>query len=106
MSNIAANRSMEAAYTTAVILKALNALTKCQLAAAGSEHGLNERWHAGKNCVIKGAILDDNVSLGDNCQITNKDGVTEADRTEEGYAIQDGIVTILRNAAIPAGTTI
>lgn len=56
--------------------------------------------------MIKGAILDDNVSLGDNCQITNKDGVTEADRTEEGYAIQDGIVTILRNAAIPAGTTI
>ena len=63
-------------------------------------------WGAGKNCVVKGAILDDNVSIGDDCQITNKDGVTEADRTEEGYVIQDGIVTILRNAAIPAGTVI
>ena len=56
--------------------------------------------------MIKGAILDDNVSIGDNCQITNKDGVTESDRTEDGYAIQDGIVTILRNAAIPAGAVI
>ncbi len=53
--------------------------------------------------MIKGAILDDNVSIGDNCQITNKDGITEADRTEDGYVIQDGIVTILRNAAIPSG---
>ncbi|CAK0781127.1 hypothetical protein CVIRNUC_005292 [Coccomyxa viridis] len=60
----------------------------------------------GKNCVVKGAILDDNVSIGDDCQITNKDGMTEADRTEEGYVIQDGIVTILRNAVIPAGTVI
>lgn len=60
----------------------------------------------GKNCVIKGAILDDNVSIGDNTQITNKDSITEADRTEEGYAIQDGIVTILRNAVIPSGTVI
>ena len=56
--------------------------------------------------MIKGAILDDNVSIGDNTQITNKDGITEADRTEEGYVIQDGIVTILRNAAIPSGTVI
>ena len=56
--------------------------------------------------MIRGAILDDNVSIGDSCQITNKDSVTEADRTEEGYVIQDGIVTILRNAAIPAGAVI
>ena len=56
--------------------------------------------------MVKGAILDDNVSVGDDCQITNKGGVAEADRTEEGYAIQDGIVTILRNAVIPAGTVI
>ena len=56
--------------------------------------------------MIKGAILDDNVSIGDNCQITNKDGITEVDRTEDGYVIQDGIVTILRNAVIPSGTVI
>ena len=56
--------------------------------------------------MIKGAILDDNVSMGDNCQITNKDSITEADRTEDGYVIQDGIVTILRNAVIPSGTVI
>lgn len=59
-------------------------------------------WHVGKDCVIRGAILDDNCSIGDNTQITNKEGLTESDRTEEGYVIQDGIVTILRGAVIPA----
>lgn len=56
--------------------------------------------------MIKGAILDDNVSIGENVRITNEQGITESDRTEEGFVIQDGIVAVLRNAAIPAGTVI
>lgn len=60
----------------------------------------------GANTVIKGAILDDNVSIGENVRITNEQGIVESDRTEEGIVIQDGIVTVLRNAAIPAGTVI
>ncbi|BDA43485.1 Glucose-1-phosphate adenylyltransferase [Coccomyxa sp. Obi] len=60
----------------------------------------------GANTVIKGAILDDNVSIGENVRITNEQGIVESDRTEEGIVIQDGIVTVLRNAAIPAGTII
>jgi glucose-1-phosphate adenylyltransferase len=50
--------------------------------------------------------LDDNVSIGANVRITNEQGVTEADRTEDGFVIQDGIVAILRNAVIPSGTVI
>jgi len=61
---------------------------------------------AGANCVIKGAILDDNVSIGENVRITNEQGITDSDRTEEGFVIQDGIVAVLRNAVIPAGTVI
>ncbi len=60
----------------------------------------------GANTVLKGAILDDNVSIGENVRITNEQGIVESDRTEEGIVIQDGIVTVLRNAAIPAGTII
>ena len=60
----------------------------------------------GENCVIKGAIVDDNVSIGNDVRITNEAFVSEADRTEEGYVIQDGIVAILRNAVIPPGTVI
>ncbi|KAK9914771.1 hypothetical protein WJX75_000324 [Coccomyxa subellipsoidea] len=60
----------------------------------------------GANTVIKGAILDDNVSIGENVRITNEQGIIDADRTEEGFVIQDSIVTVLRNAAIPAGTVI
>jgi len=60
----------------------------------------------GKNCVIKGAIIDDNVSIGDNVRITNEAGVVDADHTDEGYVIQDSIVAVLRNAVIPSGTVI
>ncbi len=61
---------------------------------------------AGENCVIREAIIDDNVSIGAGTRITNEAGVTEADRTDEGYVIQDGIVAILRNAVITPGTVI
>ena len=56
--------------------------------------------------MIKGAVIDDNVSIGANVRITNEAGVTDADHTDEGYVIQDGIVCILRNAVIPDGTVI
>ena len=56
--------------------------------------------------MIKGAVIDDNVSIGSNVRITNEAGVTDADHTDEGYVIQDGIVCILRNAVIPDGFVI
>ena len=62
--------------------------------------------YAGDNAYIKGAIIDDNAAIGRNVRITNAAGVKEADRTQEGYAIQDGIVVVLRGATIPDGTEI
>ena len=61
---------------------------------------------AGENTVIKRAIIDDNASVGRNCQIVNKEGVEEADHTKEGYVIQHGIVVVLKGAVIPDGTVI
>ena len=61
---------------------------------------------AGENCVIKRAIIDDNVSIGRNVKITNKDNVEDADHTQQGYVIQNGIVVVLKGASIPDGTEI
>ena len=56
--------------------------------------------------MIKRSIVDDNASIGSNCKIINKDNIDEADHTEKGYVIQNGIVVILKGAQIPDGTTI
>ena len=61
---------------------------------------------AGENSVIKRAIIDDNVSIGRNVKITNKDNVDEADSTKQGWVIQNGIVVVLKGAVIPDGTEI
>lgn len=75
-------------------------------ASARCTEGTAAHGCAGENCVIKGAVIDDNVSIGSNVRITNEAGVTDADHTDEGYVIQDGIVCILRNAVIPDGFVI
>lgn len=56
--------------------------------------------------MIRRAIIDDNASIGRNVKITNKDNVDEADHTDHGYVIQNGIVVVLKGAAIPDGTEI
>lgn len=67
----------------------------------------NERvFGVGKNCVLRKCIVDENVSIGDNCMLTNTENVQEADFSSDGYMIQDGILVLLRNAEIPDGTTI
>jgi glucose-1-phosphate adenylyltransferase len=64
-------------------------------------------YGVGENCVLRNCILDENVTINDGVQIINAQGVKEADRSDtEGYMIQDGIVVIMRNAVIPAGTVI
>lgn len=61
----------------------------------------------GNNCILRGCVVDENASIGDNVQIVNREGVKEADRADScGYMIQDGIVVVLRNAEIESGTVI
>uniref|UniRef100_A0A061RS02 glucose-1-phosphate adenylyltransferase n=1 Tax=Tetraselmis sp. GSL018 TaxID=582737 RepID=A0A061RS02_9CHLO len=59
-----------------------------------------------EGCVIRNAIIDKNACIGAGSRIVNAHGVTEADRKDLGYVIQDGIVTVLKNAVIPPGTVI
>ena len=58
----------------------------------------------GDNCTISNTIVDKNARIGANCTIVNKEGVEEANREDEGFYVRSGIVTVLRNADIPAGT--
>ncbi|MFM8604289.1 MAG: glucose-1-phosphate adenylyltransferase [Cyanobium sp.] len=60
----------------------------------------------GARSVIRGAILDKNVRIGADVQVINKDRVQEADRSELGFTIRDGIVVIEKNATLPDGTVI
>mmetsp|Transcript_31667 Transcript_31667/g.38247 ORF Transcript_31667/g.38247 Transcript_31667/m.38247 type:complete len:518 (-) Transcript_31667:519-2072(-) len=60
----------------------------------------------GEGTVIKNAIVDKNVTIGPNCQIINAHDVQEGGSEEEGWMIRSGIVTVMRDAVIPSGTTI
>ena len=62
------------------------------------------RFGVGRNCVIRRAILDKNVCIGDNVKIINKDGIKSYDG--DYYCIKDGIVIIEKNAVVPSGTVI
>ncbi len=58
----------------------------------------------GRNCVIKNAIVDKNVRMGNNVQIINKDNIQ--DFVGEDYYIREGIIVIKKDVTIPDGTVI
>jgi glucose-1-phosphate adenylyltransferase len=60
----------------------------------------------GKNTHLKGCIIDVNAYVGNDCIIRNDEGIMEADMSNDGYMIQEGIVVVLKNAIIPDGTVI
>mmetsp|Transcript_28085 Transcript_28085/g.61481 ORF Transcript_28085/g.61481 Transcript_28085/m.61481 type:complete len:502 (-) Transcript_28085:138-1643(-) len=60
----------------------------------------------GEGSVISNTIVDKNARIGKNCTITNANNIQEEKNEDAGYYIRSGIVTILRNAVIPDGTTI
>ena len=49
---------------------------------------------------------NNNIEIGDNVVIVNKDRVEEADKPELGFYIRNGIVVIVKNATIADGTII
>ena len=60
----------------------------------------------GEGTTVKRAILDKNARIGKNVTIVNKDHVEEADRSDQGFYIRNGIVVIVKNASIADGTVI
>lgn len=53
----------------------------------------------GKNCVIRGTILDRNVCIGDNVQLINKNNLTHYNGDQ--IYIRDGIIVVMRGATLP-----
>ncbi|CAI8600342.1 unnamed protein product [Vicia faba] len=60
----------------------------------------------GRNTKIKNCIIDKNAKIGKDVVIANKDGVQEADRSEDGFYIRSGITIIMEKATIEDGTVI
>lgn len=60
----------------------------------------------GAGSYLENCIVDKNARIAENVRITNKDKVDEASHEDEGYYIRSGIVIVLRNAIIPAGTVV
>lgn len=58
----------------------------------------------GRNCHIERAILDKGARIGDGVQIRNLPERPPMDTLH--YAIRDGIVVVMKNGVIPAGTVI
>ena len=58
----------------------------------------------GENTIIENAIIDKNVRIGKNCEITNKSNVKYFDG--ENFFIRDGIVIIPKDSQIPDNTQI
>ena len=60
----------------------------------------------GQGTTVKKAILDKNARIGSNVTIVNKDHVEEADRSDLGFYIRNGIIVVVKNATIQDGTVI
>ena len=58
----------------------------------------------GKNCIIKKAIIDKNVRIGDNVMITPEN--KSSNLISEKFCIQDGIIVIPKNTTIESNTII
>jgi len=70
----------------------------------GGKGGEQPELGIGKGCLIKKAIVDKNVRIGDNVKIVNDKNIREF---ENDYCvIRNGIIIIPKNTVIPAGTVI
>ncbi|MBN2347110.1 MAG: glucose-1-phosphate adenylyltransferase [Candidatus Aminicenantes bacterium] len=58
----------------------------------------------GKSCVIRNAILDKNVRIGDGVRILNEKGLMEV--THDRYCIVDGITVVPKDMDLPDGFVI
>jgi glucose-1-phosphate adenylyltransferase len=60
----------------------------------------------GSNTMIRRAILDKNVRIGNNVKLLNKQGIDNHDAADRSYYIRDGIIIVPKNAVIPHETEI
>jgi glucose-1-phosphate adenylyltransferase len=59
----------------------------------------------GKNCRIKGAIIDKNTRIGDGCKLS-ADGKADGTYANGSVIIRDGVLLVPKNAVLPPGTVV
>ncbi|MCK9594545.1 MAG: glucose-1-phosphate adenylyltransferase [Candidatus Omnitrophica bacterium] len=72
--------------------------------ASGGKANAQPGLGIGKGCVIKKAIVDKNVRIGDNVKIVNDKNVREFEN--EYCVIRNGIIIVPKNTVMPSGTVI
>jgi glucose-1-phosphate adenylyltransferase len=55
----------------------------------------------GKNCRIRNAIIDKDVSIGDDVQLENVKNLQNAE--QDGISIKDGIIVVPKGMRVPSG---
>jgi glucose-1-phosphate adenylyltransferase len=60
----------------------------------------------GQNTIIRRAIIDKNVRIGENVRLINRDNIENFDHPDKLYYIRDGIIIVPKNGIIPDGMEI
>jgi glucose-1-phosphate adenylyltransferase len=59
----------------------------------------------GKNCRIRGAIIDKNARIGDGCELSAA-GKLDGSYANGSVVVRDGVLVVAKGAVIPAGTVV
>ncbi len=59
----------------------------------------------GKNCRVKGAIIDKNARIGDSC-VLSADGKADGSYANGAVIIRDGVLVVPKGMTLPAGTVV
>ena len=72
--------------------------------AGGTGMGTGPTLGIGRNCVVKRAIIDKNVRIGDGVVITPEGKPENMDDPQGRFYIRDGVVVVPKGAVIPSGS--
>ena len=64
-------------------------------------HYLPDKFEIGKNVEIKKAIIDEQVNIGNNVKLINKDKKENFDDKKNGIYVRDGIIIVTAGSKIP-----
>ncbi|MFZ0565733.1 MAG: sugar phosphate nucleotidyltransferase [Chlamydiales bacterium] len=59
--------------------------------------------HIGENCMIQKAIIDENVTIGNNVKLINSKNHTDFESSDGRIIVRDGIIVVPRGTIIPDG---
>ncbi len=63
-----------------------------------------KRMGIGKNCIVRKAIIDKNVYMGNGVKLINEKGIENYDSDNHLY-VRDGVIVVTRGASFPDGFT-